>query len=83
MKYGSKVVCVNYDSKVVCVNDSGLLSPLNLIKKGKIYTVLDFSYSNALNFINLKEFPSVNFSAHRFMLLSEYRKIKLQKLNIL
>lgn len=67
--------------KVVCVNVEDLPQYLQLIKVGEIYTVR--WYSEELANMNLEEFYNINYGSQRFVSISEYRKMKLEKLGSL
>lgn len=60
-------------TKVVCI-DNGKIEKL---EKYKIYTVKNVSIFT----ISLEGIENSNYKYQRFILLSEYRKLKLNKLN--
>lgn len=80
-KKGDKVVFINNKETY----SRGLLFPRidddSYIKLNNIYTVRDIEYSyNDDQLININE-KTCNYLAERFILLSEYRKLKLDKIN--
>ena len=72
-KTGEKVLCLLDDYKYDYLY--GYHVKTQLLKKGKIYTIMD-PYD-----ISLEELPNYSFSDEHFMSMSELRKKKLIKLS--
>lgn len=67
-KTGDKVVCINEQSD---------------LKINKIYTILDSNFKIlGEEYIELVELSELIYPANKFISLREYRKLKLEKLNV-
>ena len=64
------------NEKIVCVKE---VDNMSLIKEGNIYTVANIIYFPE-NHIQIYEAPFSKFNCNRFMKLTDYRKLKIEKI---